>query len=251
MKEPVFYLQGKSPVLPYVRAALAERGYPPEEILSGKVTHVLLPVPSFPPERPGGSGSDFLRCCSPDTVLLGGHFPEAFAPGYQKIDFLEDPQYLAENAAITAHCAVKLALNRLDLTLADCRVLVLGWGRIGKCLALLLKNMGAQVTVAARNPEARAVLRALGYETLDTAGLSYALMRFHILFNTVPAPILSSTQLRHCRSFCLKIDLASVPGLDSPDAVQARGLPAKLAPESSGRLIARTALRLAGREAPE
>ena len=42
----------------------------------------------------------------------------------------------------------------------------------------------------------------------------------------------------------MKIDLASEKGLGGEDVIWARGLPGIHAPESSGRLIAETCLRL-------
>ena len=46
----------------------------------------------------------------------------------------------------------------------------------------------------------------------------------------------------------IKIDLASVPGMNGDDVIIARGLPGKEAPESSGKLIADTILRLVERK---
>lgn len=42
----------------------------------------------------------------------------------------------------------------------------------------------------------------------------------------------------------MKIDLASKPGIGGTDVLWARGLPGKFAPESAGKLIAQTILRL-------
>ena len=47
----------------------------------------------------------------------------------------------------------------------------------------------------------------------------------------------------------MKIDLASVKGMEGGDVIWARGLPGKDAPESSGVLIGKTVLRLAMKEA--
>jgi hypothetical protein len=63
--------------------------------------------------------------------------------------------------------------------------------------------------------------------------------RYRVIFNTVPTLLLEQTSSR-----CLKIDLASVPGIAGEDVIHARGLPGKKAPESSGELIARRLLQL-------
>jgi len=115
---------------------------------------------------------------------------------------------------------------------------VIGWGRIGKCLAKLLQQLGANVTVAARKETDRAILSSLGYQAVDTANLDTK--PYRVIFNTVPTMISALSP-----GEALKIDLASVLGLGSSDVIWARGLPSKDAPESSGKLIAQTAIRLA------
>ena len=81
-------------------------------------------------------------------------------------------------------------------------------------------------------------------QSYDIAGLQHCLRRFRVIFNTVPAPLLNREQLAFCRQDCLKLELASVSGMEGDDVLVARGLPGKFAPESSGNLIADTILRL-------
>ena len=85
---------------------------------------------------------------------------------------------------------------------------------------------------------------ALGYHAVDTAELGENLNNFRVIFNTVPAPILSREQTDHCKPDCLKIDLASIRGMEGNRIIWARGLPGKDTPESSGKLIAKTIIRL-------
>lgn len=195
-------------------------------------THLLLDVPLRQTNV-----EKILDMLPPDITVIGGNLN---LPNYRCLDLLQDPEYLARNAAITAHCAVKLALPYLTVTLEHCPVLILGWGRIGKCLARLLANMGAEVTVAARKEADRAMLRALGYRACDYPELPKILHCCRLIYNTVPEKILSESTTFCCD--CVKIELASQPGLPG-DVIDGRGLPGKLAPESSGRLIADTILR--------
>ena len=128
----------------------------------------------------------------------------------------------------------KLKRYNLPVTLDRQKALVIGWGRIGKCLAQLLKSIGAQVTVAARKESDRVMLKALGYSALDTCNLDTT--PYSLIFNTVPQMICPD-----CPGKGLKIDLASKLGLGGEDVIWARGLPGKDAPESSGELIFQTA----------
>lgn len=236
MGKYTFYLGVRSPALVAAGEALKARGYPVVERPCPAVTHLLLPVPV----AKDTDIAAILRQLPKNITIMGGYLPPL--PGYRCIDFLENDAYLAGNAAITAHCAIAQALPRMTVTLQNCPVLIIGWGRIGKCLAPLLKALGATVTVAARKEAARAMAQALGFKAtiLEKAPLE----DYRLIYNTAPAPMLSAEQLSVCQAGCLKIDLASVLGLEGEDVIWARGLPGKDTPESSGRLIARTAIRL-------
>ncbi len=234
-----FYTAGYTTALSYAINHLKAHNY---TILSKPegATHLLLPVPSFDADgriKGGGDIQCLLEQLPNNITIMGGNLNQPALASYHTVDFLKDPLYLAENAMITAHCAVKIAMSKMPIVFQGCPVLIIGWGRIGKCLAKLLRDMGANVTVAARKDTDRALLQALGYNTIDTAHLDTG--SYRVVFNTVPVMICQDSP-----GIGLKIDLASSLGLGSKDVLWARGLPNSDAPESSGRLIAKTAIRL-------
>lgn len=211
-----------------------------------EVTHLLLDIPSFSPGgslRDGGDLPSLLRMLPPDITIIGGSLQVPLLAKKHTLDLLQDPFYLSRNAAITAECALRVAFPKMDYILSSAPCLVIGWGRIGKCLGALLKAMGADVTIAARKESDRAMAQALGFQAVDLLSLPNALPQYRLLFNTVPTLILNRQQLSLCRD-CLKIDLASTPGLEGEDVVTAKGLPGVYAPESSGKLIADTLITL-------
>lgn len=225
---------------------LAQAGIALTDHPSPEVTHLLLDVPSFAKDgqlRCGGALPPLLQMLPPHIQIIGGNLNQPCLAGYETLDLLRDPQYLARNAAITADCALRLAGGRMKRTFADSTALVIGWGRIGKCLSQLLRSAGAAVTVAARKDSDRAMAQALGYSTLDLRRIPQILARTQLIFNTVPAPVLSSAQLALCQD-CLLIELASSPGLEGAQVIAAPGLPGTWAPQSSGALIAQTCLDL-------
>jgi len=252
MNRTIFYTVGSSPALRFAREALLARGIDISDRPEPDVTHLLLPVPSFSEDgriRGGGFPEHVLGELPGNITILGGNLYHPILDGYTKLDLLQDAAYLAENAAITADCAIRIAGTQLKTVFSQCPVLVIGWGRIGKCLAAQLKAMGADVFVAARKETDRAMLRALGYRAEHPATMHRGLQRYRTIFNTVPAPVLSQEQLLLCRPDCSLIDLASSRGLESNKVIWARGLPGKDAPEASGQLIAKTVIRLiAGKE---
>lgn len=211
-----------------------------------EITHLLLDVPSLTPDgglRGGGSLPRILEMLPTSVTVVGGNLQHPALSGHPVLDLLQDPEYVARNAAITAQCAIGIAESLLPVVLQDAAALVIGWGRIGKCLAKHLSALGCSVTVAARNPFDRAMIRALGWDAADISEIAGLMPKFRLLFNTVPAPILGAAVLDRYPK-CIKLDLASIPGLAGCDVVYARGLPGQYAPESSGRLIANTVLRL-------
>ena len=253
MNKTIIYPAGNTAALTYACRNLSDRGVEIANSPAAKVTHLLLPVPSFDADgRIKGCGhpESVLADLPKNITVIGGNLTHPALQAYKTIDLLQDPTYVAVNAAITADCAIRIAGNNLPVVFQDCPVLIIGWGRIGKCLAAQLKALGANVTVSARKEADRGMLQALGYGTKSPDQLTHCLMRYRIIFNTVPAPVLSEEQVAHCQDDCVKIDLASVLGIAGKNVIWARGLPGKDAPESSGALIAKTILRLiAGKEA--
>lgn len=243
MKKICFCTAGASPALTHARNKLLSWGYDVTAEPGKDVTHLLLSVPSLDESgmiRGGPSLEQLLTMLPEDVTVLGGMLPPL---PRNTVDFLRDEYYLAENAAITAQCALSLTYSHLEKTMTGQPVLVIGWGRIGKCLAPLLHALGAEVTVAVRKLSDAAMLSALGYRAVSTEELGAE--NFRIIYNTAPAPVLHR---KDTHPDALIIDLASIKGIEGDNVLWARGLPGKIAPETSGALIAKTALRYALRK---
>lgn len=244
MDDSIIYAAGYSPAMGYCIQKLKQEGFTIVSEPCMQATHLLLPVPSFTPDGSiigGGNLRTLLTLLPHNIMVIGGNLDCPELVDYETVDLLQDEMYLAQNANITAHCAVKLALNQLPVILDGCKVLIIGWGRIGKCLARLLRQMSAQVTVCARKEADRCMAVSLGYGATDYQNAD--LKDFRIIFNTVPVMVFPD-----CEGSALKIDLASRLGLGSADVIWARGLPGKDAPESSGNLIAGTLMPILRKE---
>lgn len=234
-----FYCPVRNSALDYAIKSLPVLPAPAE-----RITHLLLPIPSFGADgtiKGGGDVGAILSTLPQDITIIGGNLRHPALTGYKTLDLLQDAVYVSENADITARCALRVLMSCLPCTLKNCPVLVIGWGRIGKCLARLLRENDAKVTVCARKEKDRAMLGALGYRTQevpDAAG-------FRVVINTAPAVVLSQ-----CPAGILKMELSSVMGMPGEGVLWARGLPAIYAPESSGKLIAETVSRLLKKEEP-
>lgn len=90
--------------------------------------------------------------------------------------------------------------------------------------------------------------RGLGCAAVDTARMAETLGKYRLILNTAPERLLTKEQLAQCHPDCVKIDLASKTGMEGDSVIVARGLPGVHMPESSGRLIAETYVRLCREE---
>lgn len=246
MKPILIYPVGITDACSFAGTYLEKAGFALSDHPSPEVTHLLLDVPSFTDDgslRGGGSLSTILERLPAHITVVGGNLKHPLLADYPLMDLLRDAAYVAQNAAITAECALRIAGNRLNTVLKDTPALIIGWGRIGKCLAKLLDGVGCPVTIAARNPDARAMAGALGWAAVDISGIPSVLSHIGLIFNTVPAPVLGGDILDPYET-CVKIDLASRAGLSGQNILYARGLPGQYASASSGRLIAGTITRL-------
>ncbi len=185
-----------------------------------------------------------------DARVLAGKPEGLFAQlagrrGLAVTDYFAREELTVKNAAATAEGAVEILMRELPVTLLGAKILVIGFGRIGKLLSLRLRALGAEVTASARKCGDMAWIEALGLRPTDTGRLSGALAGYDAVVNTVPARILDETLLSQLDEGCLCLDLASKPGgIDftaaqrlGVRAVWALALPGRVAPESSGEAI--------------
>lgn len=196
------------------------------------------------------SAEELLDHLSPGQLVCAGKTTDslkALAERKRLIlrDYFEREELAVANAVPTAEGAIQIAMEELDTTVFGLRVLIIGFGRLGKILAHRLQGLGARVTVSARRYSDLAWIEAYGYEPEHTAQLQGWLGAYDLVINTVPYRILEEPLLRDLKEGCLVIDLASRPGgVDRAAAaglgvkvIWALSLPGKVAPVTSGRII--------------
>ena len=149
------------------------------------------------------------------------------------------------NAVPTAEGAVQLAMEHLPITIHGSRVLVLGFGRVGRITAQRFGALGARVSVAARKFDQLAWAQAMGFDPQPLNHLAGWLCGYDLVVNTIPAPVLTRRELEDLKPGCLILDLASKPGgVDQRAAgelgltvIWALALPGKVAPVTAGAAI--------------
>ncbi len=220
---------------------------------------VILPLPAVGTEGRlnaplcGGEVprmTDVLDALRPFQIICGGMMDSETVAAAQERrlvlhDYYAREEFAVANAVPTAEGTIQLAMEELPITLHGARVLIIGYGRVGRMLAPRLRALGARVTVAARKFEQLVWAESCGCETEYMGQLAGWLCSYDLVVNTVPARVLQSAELLDLKAGCLIIDLASAPGgVDMEQAeklgvraIRAGSLPGKTAPATAGKCV--------------
>lgn len=181
--------------------------------------------------------------------IAGGIKPESLEIARKEkvkvIDLLKREELAVLNTISTAEGTIQIAMEETARTLHGSKVLIMGFGRIGKILAKMLNGIGAKVYCEARKNEDFAWIRAYGYGLVPLKNLKEALPQFEIIINTIPSVILTKDYLEKINLESLIIDVASIPGGVDKEAakrlgirtISALSLPGKVAPITSAEFI--------------
>lgn len=199
-----------------------------EVIRTDDILDLTKPRHSFAVGNPGG----FLTSCT--------------KRGARCVDYGQREDFALYNAVPTAEAILALLINNLPVTIWDSSILILGYGRIGKALASMLKKLGADVTASARKAKDFAMMDTAGVNSITT-GHYGGLDSFDAVVNTIPCVTADEGFYVQLDEGTVIIDASSAPGyMDRRCAerhgltlIEAFGLPGKTAPATSGRIIAK------------
>lgn len=163
----------------------------------------------------------------------------------QILDLLDREELVVLNTISTAEGAIQIAMEETNSTIHGSNILVMGYGRVGKIVAHMLKGIGANVYCEARKNVDLAWIRAYGYVPIRLNELNRTLQNYDIVINTIPSMVLDERRLQYLKKECLIIDLASNPGGVDRIAskklgiktIWALSLPGKVAPLTSAEFI--------------
>lgn len=182
-------------------------------------------------------------------LIAGSILPEVYNMANDEyveiIDIMKREELAVLNTISTAEGTIEIAIANTTKIIHGSKVLILGFGRIGKVLARKMEGLSAKVTCAARKDEDLAWIRAYGYNETNINDLGKNLEEFDVIINTVPHLILNKEKLQYVKEDCLLIDLASNPGgIDKKETkeknlklIWALALPGKVAPVTTAEFI--------------
>ncbi len=176
----------------------------------------------------------------------------ANAPDREVLNYLQEPGMKYFNGICTAEGALTLAMQNSKKTIWNSRCLVLGNGHIGNYLAQILRSMGAHVTQASRSVEGLAHAQAYGNHAIHIDEIAEVIPTQDIIFNSIPAAVMGETELKAIRKDAVLVEIAAgrhgfdlelARALEVPFVVGVK-LPGNFSPDTAGRAIAESVLRL-------
>ncbi len=170
-----------------------------------------------------------------NCIVFAGMCKDVF---YNEYDYNTDEEFLKNNAFYTAEGAISIAIEKTNYSLSEANVLIVGNGRIGKCLARLLKNFGSKITVSARKEKDFLYIENHSCSAIHT-NCATDLSQYDIIFNTVPENALCFGAKQSIRGDALVIDLASKNSelYREQNYIDAKSLPAKYCALSSAKAV--------------
>ena len=201
---------------------------------------------------------DLFHIMGRNKLLLAGKMSQgtkavADVFGVKWVDYFMREELEILNAIPTCEGALQIAMEELPITLFGCNAVVTGFGKVAQPIVTALRAMGANVTVCARKPSARAKARSFGVNAVDFSSLKECMSYADLVINTVPQAVIERRELITAKN-TLVIDLASKPGGVDMEAAKdlgvkviwALGLPGKVAPVTAGNIIKETICNILG-----
>ena len=195
---------------------------------------------------------EFMHVINAKTLIAGSISPEIYDLANDEyieiIDIMKREELSVLNTISTAEGTIEIIIANTNKIVHGSKILILGFGRIGKVLARKLSGLSAQVTCAARKDEDLAWIKTYGYMATNIMLIRENLSEYDIIVNTVPHLILTEERLKYVKEDCLLVDLASNPGgIDKRVAkdknlklIWALALPGKVAPVTTAEFIKET-----------
>lgn len=172
------------------------------------------------------------------------------------IRFFDDEVLAMQNAQLTAEGALAQLILNTPLILRKNNILVIGYGRLGKTMTKVLKDVDANVYVGTNCLDEIAQASVIADYTCLIRNCKKHLPYFAAIVNTVPALILGEEQLLSIKKECFILDLASKPGgVDHEKAKELGlncmhylGVPGKVSPLTAAEQIRGSILKIIYRQ---
>lgn len=187
--------------------------------------------------------SDFFSSLQENSLVFCGK--KDFIPNNIKInnkiyDYSDNESFLLKNAELTAHGAIKILYENLKKPINKTKILITGFGRIGKNLAKILINLENKVYILGNKDQDFFWIKKIG--AIPVYFLENTNFCPDFVINTVPKIIFNKKNINNFDKNTIFLELASKPGIDKNlcknfKYILALGIPGKFFPEYAAEII--------------
>lgn len=164
------------------------------------------------------------------------------------IYMMKDKEVIRKNAIPTAEGVLADVINNTEHTLSDSKVLVFGYGNIGRVIVKYLNLLGADTCVSIIDENDKRILDAIGVKCFYSNCISDLIEHIgssDVIINTVPSTIINDDLIKYINKDCYILDVASHPHGINREVLDEffiknklyLGIPGKVAPKTSGKIL--------------
>ena len=186
-----------------------------------------------------------------DKTLIAGTIPNNIYEKYKGveiIDIMKNEKLAILNTIATAEGAIKEIIENTQVNVHGSKIMILGFGRVGKTLAKKLDGLSAKITVVSKEEEELAWAEVYGYTNVQLNKIEDVIKDYNIIVNTIPHIILQGDIIQKINKDTLLLDLASGEGgINKEEAqenkinlIKALGIPGKISPITTAKILKET-----------
>lgn len=163
---------------------------------------------------------------------------------------MKDKEVIKKNAVPTAEGVLADVINNTDCILGNSKVLVFGYGNVGKVVVEYLGYFNSDVCVSIIEKKDEEVLNSLGIECFYSNSIPDLISHIgeaDVIINTVPSTIINDDLIKYINRDCYVLDIASHPHGINREVLDEffiknklyLGIPGKVAPKTSGKILSK------------
>ena len=233
------------------------------KLLNGSYDYLIIPITGIDESLTirGSSIKLHEECLEhlKDTTILTGLIHPVLKETCDRYH-IKLVSYLTEDFAIgnnylTTEGVIERLVQLSSKAIYQSHILIVGYGKLGQVLSKVLSAFKANLTIVARDPKDLTKIKIDGHKPITYDDLEAIIGHYDFVITTVPSPVLHDDELSMlAKSQAIVLDVSSAPySFDLKKAlslnVQAYRLPqipAKVAPDTAGMLMANAILGLIG-----
>lgn len=187
---------------------------------------------------------DILQKISKNCLVFTGLITEKLKKLNKNIiSLINDEDIKKENGIITSEGVIMDIIQNTDFSIHNSKILVIGFGNVGKPLVKVLESMGSNVFVGVKNKND--ILNELYFSTKDIEKFIKFVKQSDVIINSAPELTLDKNILEFINPDTYIVDVSSYPyGIDlnhcrnmNKNVTLLPGIPGIIAPKSAGKIL--------------